>query len=360
MSHCWSASFGDLVAAACHGARSDRYVWIDIFAVRQWPGNGADLDFRSFIGNCKAVILSISTVDGLVEWMGQDKDRAAFLLTPAGIAARKALPTFRLWCIVEIAAAILRGIAVVVKGGRVRTNDNGTTFFYNSDGAVGMMENLSYMINVVLSECAVQADYDREIKAVRAMSGGNGVQYVNDAVQGVVVGAAALIGENVLEIDSYMCGEPESLRKLTMNVGATGDERWMARKVMTAACAGGRLAIVKELIHRWIGVEKIEKEKEIVKEEVKEVKEETDEMTFDEKDESSSRLHFVCTHEYGVACRNSPQLDDRCQDLCAESRPLAVYQHDLVIGTLLLSADEEWIHIVKSNDPKMNGMYLPI
>lgn len=31
------------MASACAGARSDRVVWIDVFAVRQWPGNVADL-----------------------------------------------------------------------------------------------------------------------------------------------------------------------------------------------------------------------------------------------------------------------------------------------------------------------------
>jgi len=30
MSHCWGALFGDLVGAACHGARKDRIVWIDL------------------------------------------------------------------------------------------------------------------------------------------------------------------------------------------------------------------------------------------------------------------------------------------------------------------------------------------
>jgi len=34
MSHCWGAKWGDLVAAACSGARTDRVVWIDVFAVR--------------------------------------------------------------------------------------------------------------------------------------------------------------------------------------------------------------------------------------------------------------------------------------------------------------------------------------
>ena len=43
MSHCWGASWGTLVLAAANGARVDRVVWIDCFAVRQWPGNAADL-----------------------------------------------------------------------------------------------------------------------------------------------------------------------------------------------------------------------------------------------------------------------------------------------------------------------------
>ena len=34
ISHSWGASWGDLVAAACTGASTKRYVWIDTFAVR--------------------------------------------------------------------------------------------------------------------------------------------------------------------------------------------------------------------------------------------------------------------------------------------------------------------------------------
>ena len=65
MSHTWSAPFGNLVAAAAQGARYNRYVWIDIFAVRQWPGNVADLNFRSVIDASTAMIVSVSPVKGL-------------------------------------------------------------------------------------------------------------------------------------------------------------------------------------------------------------------------------------------------------------------------------------------------------
>ena len=64
ISHCWGGRWGDLVAAACCGADANRFVWIDIFAVRQWPGNGADLDFRGILAGCTAVIVASAPVEG--------------------------------------------------------------------------------------------------------------------------------------------------------------------------------------------------------------------------------------------------------------------------------------------------------
>ena len=77
--------------------------------------------------------------------MGGSHERIAkWLATPAGVAAKKALPTFRLWCIVEIAAAIFRHLAVVVKGGCVRGKDGGNIFVYDLEGADMMMQNAAW------------------------------------------------------------------------------------------------------------------------------------------------------------------------------------------------------------------------
>ena len=46
VSHTWGTLFANTVAAVAHALPDDAYVWLDIFAVRQWPGNGADLSFR--------------------------------------------------------------------------------------------------------------------------------------------------------------------------------------------------------------------------------------------------------------------------------------------------------------------------
>ena len=36
-SHCWGATWGHLVASLADEADPNRRVWIDVFAVRQWP-----------------------------------------------------------------------------------------------------------------------------------------------------------------------------------------------------------------------------------------------------------------------------------------------------------------------------------
>ena len=41
MSHCWGSTWGGLVMAACAGAREDRVVWIDMFAVCAREGGNA-------------------------------------------------------------------------------------------------------------------------------------------------------------------------------------------------------------------------------------------------------------------------------------------------------------------------------
>ena len=46
-----------MVAAVSRGARPGRKVWVDVFAVRQAPGNEADLAFGGVIARSTAVVL---------------------------------------------------------------------------------------------------------------------------------------------------------------------------------------------------------------------------------------------------------------------------------------------------------------
>ena len=312
MSHCWGATFGDLIGAACHGARMDRIVWIDIFAVRQWPGNVADLNFRGVIQKCNAMIVSISPVEGMLRGFdGQTEEDmctagAAFLASEEGITAKKIIPFLRLWCVVEIASAVDNKKPIIVKGGQlfkkkefmnvkgglpieIKVTKNNEMYEYDikcmrrnkdrrrpSHGLRLMMLNLRRMIDTENSECAVQADYDREMIIVRQMDGG--VDYVNSLVKSVISGALISMGrswQSVVEVDAALCGENE----LLFNMGIFPLQRRnlkLARTVLYAAYYGGRVEIVRLLLKRWDGKEK--EEEEIVDRAEKEQEEKGGEM----------------------------------------------------------------------------------
>ena len=112
MSHCWGGRWGDLVAAACAGAEPGRKLWIDIFAVLQWPGNFADLDFRAVICRCRAFIVAVAPLPdtavaaGFLGKVGfNDKTGQAaldaYLKSEEYAEVAKVLAFARLWCIGE-------------------------------------------------------------------------------------------------------------------------------------------------------------------------------------------------------------------------------------------------------------------
>jgi len=347
MSHCWKATWGDMVLAACHGARFGRVVWIDLFAVRQWPGNGADIDFRNVINKCDAFIVSVSPVDGLKKWMSHDKDRDAYLASDEGKAAKKGIPVFRLWCNVEIAAAYNKKIPIVIKGGQATKDDNNNTYKYDTKCVGILLNNLACMIDVESSECSSLEDYKREMEIVRCLEGGS--KGVNALLAGVVAGAIVSIANNILEIDAFVCNEPESFLALNIPLGCEGETRVLAQEALSAACSGGRELIVKELLLKWSVQQDDDKDKEGETKRNDSMKKEKKGIVFHEND---GRLYFVCINANGVGCRNSPVMDDRC------SRKQVVFNHDCVVGTL--TTDGQWICIVESQDEKQIGKFLPM
>ena len=96
----------------CHGSAPPRatITRIDVFAVRQWPGNGADLDFRGVLKGCTAAIVAAAPIEGTLlngeEYNGK-KDmrytntREAFLKSDEYAAVATVLPFCRLWCVRE-------------------------------------------------------------------------------------------------------------------------------------------------------------------------------------------------------------------------------------------------------------------
>ena len=79
-------------------------VRIDVFAVRQWPGNGADLDFRGVLAGCTAAVVAAAPIEGALLKDGEDDmtnptAKEAFLKSDEYAAVAKMLPFCRLWCV---------------------------------------------------------------------------------------------------------------------------------------------------------------------------------------------------------------------------------------------------------------------
>jgi hypothetical protein len=81
VSHCWGGNWGDLVAAVCAGGRMGRIGWIDVGAVRQWPGNEKDLNFRPVVKRCHALLVAAAPPPGVVsaKLMTSGEEHGAYL-----------------------------------------------------------------------------------------------------------------------------------------------------------------------------------------------------------------------------------------------------------------------------------------
>ena len=118
ISHSWAARWGTLVGAASYGSRSgDRRVWLDAFAVRQWPHGETDLNFKAVVHQCKSLIIAIDhdVVEksklGDLETLTTRQD--VTVRTVLIESVRRKLPLARSWCLAEIVAAYVDGRPVV-------------------------------------------------------------------------------------------------------------------------------------------------------------------------------------------------------------------------------------------------------
>ena len=106
--------WGTLVAAALDGAAAGRKVWVDNVAVRQFPGNSADLDFGGVIARCAAVLVVAQALPGVAGLEGHKYDVGDPGARDGGTASRmeavaKRIPAgerplfagCRVWCLVR-------------------------------------------------------------------------------------------------------------------------------------------------------------------------------------------------------------------------------------------------------------------
>ena len=112
VSHSWGALWGVLVSALADRADRHRRVWIDIFAVRQWEGNSADLQYASVVSRCSSFVIccqasptkQIQGVNCLANLSNSEMLARRIDLVPAPIRAQ--ISFLRAWCLVDVMSAI--------------------------------------------------------------------------------------------------------------------------------------------------------------------------------------------------------------------------------------------------------------
>ena len=66
--------------------RPSSYLWCDLFAVRQWPGNASDLAFGPIVARCPVFLLVDSLASGVLGAVTEGANKL-----PEGEAAKKLL-----------------------------------------------------------------------------------------------------------------------------------------------------------------------------------------------------------------------------------------------------------------------------
>ena len=183
VSHTWSGTWGTLVAATewMLGVGSNKKVWVDIFAVRQWPGNGCDLSFAAVIKKCDATLVVVGALPRVAELTYKDVVSKG----PKGCLdaeERKKIPFFRVWCLVEIHETIRSGNPIAIACG---DRDPTTGTF---EPSMPLLYNMQFLIQIEQAEATVQEDQDRILDDIRSSVG---CDRVNNVVVGAIVGALA-------------------------------------------------------------------------------------------------------------------------------------------------------------------------
>lgn len=248
-SHTWKAPVHDLIAAIAHVLPDDAFVWIDIFAVLQWPvpEQALDLDFKSVVKACGTLLLVATHVPEIAELTIPEAQAAGKVPE----VARQLCAFFRVWCLVELAAALEAKLPVVmlVGGSRFIHADASAATLGDSTGtnsAVAAAEQLSFvpdagMLNrlywlIDISQAAATVDADR-VRILEEVAVSPGIDALNSLARGAAAGAETYMHER--ELLAAVLGDSAPLAAL---------EEPARSRALRCAAAGGLMRPIKVLL----------------------------------------------------------------------------------------------------------------
>ena len=183
----------------------------------------------------------------------------------------KVLAFCRLWCLVEMFATLQNSKALIFRGAQFKSvGQDGAVLLAGGGGGGGgsasasgdddetklmmlVLANCSQIVNVGRAQCDVDADRVREMdKIEQEAANQGGLSFVNRALSAALTTGLVSVQQGIMEVDNFLCGEPEGLRKLSFD------------KVLGAVktvCAAGLVEVLDELLEAG-GVQQQEEEKE--------------------------------------------------------------------------------------------------
>jgi ankyrin repeat protein len=285
ISYAHRGTWGDLVAAILDGgADLNRKVWLDIFAVHQWPSDIPDLDFVSTIQQCESFLCVCSYVESADEMevfnaaaagsrsrndanaYATDKDGFTAptcvcqkgnmgcidMLLSKGIeieskkelipaADREKIALFRAWCLVEMVAAAMKAdMPRIIKCGRHKINSDGSIEF---EPKMDTLKFLSLLIDISKAGALVESEKRRIITKIQ---GNLSVESLNDIVRGVLSGAQTI--SSYVDIASTVhcaaCDDHDAVHYILSNASTN----------VFAVASGGYVKLLKSILQSKIDI----------------------------------------------------------------------------------------------------------
>jgi len=232
LSHCWNGLFVDLVAGAAHVLPHDAFVWVDIFAVNQHEKK-EDIDFVKAMSSCGSFVLVSKHLQSVADMKREDAHAKKISLVPE--EERKSCAFWRVWCLVELAAALSASLPVVLLAGSAeKAPDGHLKFVVNTD----MDKNLPQLLDAADAFANDQKDIPSLMDALRPVLKDRAemievTSKLNRITRGCLAGAFDCMEEP--KVLQAVVGEMGPLLALP--------KKEMGKKMISAA-AGGYLSVV--------------------------------------------------------------------------------------------------------------------
>ena len=169
VSHCWGAPFGLLAAALMDGgADPRRFVWVDLFAVRQWPSIRPDLHLEAVISQCSSFML-VSPFDETLNALNPNCNDLQIISKNT----LTTVPLFRLWCLAELnIAARIAEMVVIIKVGELIDSEDPKMKIFGRKESSHMLLSLLHLVQVNAAQTSLVSDKAFLLQEIQKSEGG--------------------------------------------------------------------------------------------------------------------------------------------------------------------------------------------